>query len=164
MTGYGLAHGHEIGQRDGTLGYVSGGAALMGLFERVKELFNGGGVETPPDLPLDVEARRAQLAELEDALRALARAMAADRDRMVNPGWAGRVEDLQFAANEAARLGKEGFDRAALHDLAAEVRPLYGTGAVPDEYAAYVDEHERVMTVVEKLRTPLPGEAPADDG
>lgn len=132
----------------------------MGLFDRVKELFSGGGAELPPDLPLDVDTRQAQLDELENALRALARAMAADIGRMSNPGWQGRIEDLRFAADEAARLSRHGFDRAALHDLAATVRPLYGPGTVPDEYAAYADEHERVMEAVRQLRAELPSERP----
>jgi hypothetical protein len=103
--------------------------------------------------PHEVDVRRAQVSELDDALRSLARAMAADTTLMANPGWRGRVEDLRFAANEAARLQREGFDRAALQDLAAEVRPLYRGADVPAEYAPYRDEHERVLAAVSALRS-----------
>lgn len=143
----------------------------MGLFDRVKAMLGGtatgddrdgdgdgdGAVE---EIPLDADTRRQQLDELEEALRVLARAMAANEQLMANPGWRGRVDDLRFAANEAAQLGRTGFDRAALHDLAAEVRPLYGSGPVPDEYAPYVDQHERVLVAVDALRAPLPSESP----
>ncbi|NED97649.1 hypothetical protein G1H11_20325 [Phytoactinopolyspora alkaliphila] len=134
----------------------------MGLLDRVKEMFNRDAGEEPPELPLDVEKRRAQLDELENALRSLTRAMAGEGERMNNPGWRGRVDDLRFAANEAGRLSHEGFDRAALHDLAAEVRPLYGDGPVPAEYAAFAVEHERVMGAVRELRQPLPTEGEGD--
>ncbi|NDL59634.1 hypothetical protein [Phytoactinopolyspora mesophila] len=131
----------------------------MGLIDRVKELFSRDeGVDTPPVIPLDTDARRAQLDELEDALRTLARAMAEVESRMTNPGWRGRVEDLRFAANEASRLAHEGFDRAALHDLAAEVRPLYGRGDVPAEYQPFTAEHERVLSATAALRADLASE------
>ncbi|NEE02696.1 hypothetical protein [Phytoactinopolyspora halotolerans] len=131
----------------------------MGLFDRVKDLFSGDSGETPPDLPLDVDTRRAQLDELENALRDLARAMAGDEERMSNPGWRGRVEDLRFAANEAGRLAHEGFDRAALHDIAAEVRPLYGPGEPPPEYAPYAEQHGRVIRAAAAVRAPLQSES-----
>lgn len=137
----------------------------MGLFDRVKEMFSRDvGVDTPPVIRLDMDARRAQLDELENALRLLARAMAAEEERMSNPGWRGRVEDLRFAANEAGRLGHEGFDRAALHDLTAQVRPLYAGDSAPVEYAPYADEHERVLVAVAQLRADLPGEGVENGG
>lgn len=131
----------------------------MGIFDRVRDLIGGSGAdETPAEPPLDVQARTSQLVELEDALRALARAMAARDDLMSNPGWRGRVDDLRFAANEASRLSSAGFDRVALFDLAAEVRPLYRGTDVPAEYAPYGEEHERVLTATAALREPLPSE------
>ncbi|WP_129670176.1 hypothetical protein [Phytoactinopolyspora endophytica] len=136
----------------------------MGLFDRVKDMFSGDSGEAPPELPLDVETRRAQLDELENALRDLARAMAGDEDRISNPGWRGRVEDLRFAANEAGRIAHEGFDRAALHDVAAEVRPLYNPGQVPPEYAPYTAQHERVLQAVAALRSTLPSESGPPSG
>lgn len=136
----------------------------MGLLDRVKAAFGSGGHETAepveiPEGPLDADAGRSQLDELSAALTALVRAMSADTDRMRNPGWRGRVEDLRFGAAEAARLSRRGFDRVALLDLAAEVRPLYGSGPVPPEYAPYQTEHERVTAAAQALRKPLPSES-----
>jgi hypothetical protein len=136
----------------------------MGLLDRVKAAFGGRDHEPvePVELsqsPLDVDSRRAQLDELGAALTALVRAMSADTDRMRNPGWRGRVEDLRFGAAEAARLSRRGFDRVALLDLAAEVRPLYGSGPVPPEYAPYQAAHERVTAAAQALRAPLPSES-----
>lgn len=134
----------------------------MGLMDRVKAMFGDSAEDEDAaveELPLDVEVRRAQLDELEDALRTLARAMAANNDLMANPGWRGRVEDLRFAANEAAQLSRSGFNRAALHDVAAEVRPLYGPGEVPAEYAAFQAEHDRMLAAVGALRADLPSES-----
>jgi len=133
----------------------------MGLLDRMKSAFGGRdeGADAAPDPPVDVDARRAQLDDLEAAIRTLARAMAEDPGRMANPGWRGRVTDLRYAATEAGRLSREGFDRAALLDLAAEVRPLYGRGPVPAEYTEFQAAHERVTAAVEALRGPLPSES-----
>jgi hypothetical protein len=135
----------------------------MGLIDRVKAAFGGGNhtAAEPVEIaeaPVDVDARRAQLEELAEALTALVRGMSGDPGRMVNPGWRGRVEDLRFGAAEAARLSRRGFDRAALLDLVAEVRPLYGSGPVPPEYAPYQAAHERVAAAAQALRQPLPSE------
>jgi hypothetical protein len=136
----------------------------MGLIDRVKAAFGGGNhtAAEPVEIaeaPVDVDARRAQLDELAEALTALVRAMSGDDERMVNPGWRGRVEDLRYGAAEAARLSRRGFDRAALLDLAAEVRPLYGRGPVPPEYIAYQAAHERVVAATEAIRAPLTSES-----
>jgi hypothetical protein len=130
----------------------------VGLVDRVKALFGSSdapNADEPVVLPVDLPARRAQLEDLENALRELARAMAADEERMANPGWRGRIDDLRFAANEAAKLSRTEFDRAALQDLAAEVRPLYGGGNVPEEYAPYQTEHDRVLAAAAALRERL---------
>jgi hypothetical protein len=137
----------------------------MGLLDRMKAAFGGREDEgDAPELPLDADARRAQLDDLEQALRTLARAMAADESRMANPGWSGRVADLRYAADQAGRLSREGFDRAALYDLAAEVPLLYGHGAVPSDYVDYQAAHARVVGAVEALRAPLPSESAPPTG
>jgi hypothetical protein len=140
----------------------------MGLLDRVKAAFGGqdGDSEDQPaaDLPVDVDARRAQLAELTAALTELTRAMSSDQARIANPGWRGRIEDLRFAAAEASRLNRRGFDRAALLDLVAEVRPLYGPGPVPPEYTTYQIAHERVVAAAQVLRAPLPSESGPGSG
>lgn len=144
---------------------VGRGVEPMGLLDRVKAAFGGGGADHDDsqaealELPLDVDARRAQLDELQAALTELIQAMSGDADRMRNPGWRGRVEDLRFGAAEAARLSRRGFDRAALLDLAAEVRPLYGSGPVPPEYVPYQAAHERVVAAAHAVRAPLPSES-----
>jgi hypothetical protein len=112
---------------------------------------------TPP--PVDVQARSQQLIELDDALRTLARSLAADSKRMRNPGWAGKVSDYRAVAADAAVLERDGFDRAALTDLAAQVVPLYRAGvAVPAEYEAVADQHDRAMAAADALRDVLPTE------
>jgi hypothetical protein len=141
----------------------------MGFLDRVRAAFGGRDADAEdlqpaPDLSLDIDARRAQLAELTVALTELTRAMSSDQARMANPGWRGRVEDLRFGAAEAARLSRRGFDRAALLDLAAEVRALYGPGPVPPEYAMYQAAHERVVAAAQVLRAPLPSESGPSSG
>ena len=136
----------------------------MGLLDRVKAALGGGrddddAADVAYEPPLDVDARRAQLVELQAALTELTQAMTGDTQRMSNPGWRGRVDDLRFGAAEAARLTRRGFDRAALLDLAAEVRPLYGRGPVPPEYVPYQAAHERVVAAAEAVRAPLPSES-----
>jgi hypothetical protein len=143
----------------------------MAFFDRVTETFTtlkaafsgrGDNDEVPadaPDLPVDVDARRAQLTELRTALTELATAMSDDPGRMVNPGWRGRIEDIRFGAAECARLSRKGFDRAALLDLAAEIRPMYGSGPVPPEYAPFQAAHERVVAAAAAVRAPLQSES-----
>jgi len=115
---------------------------------------------TPP--PVDLAARGQQLIELDDALRTLARGMAGDTDRMRNPGWAGKVADYRAVAADAATLERDGFDRAALTDLANQVVPLYRAGAqAPPEYAAVLDAHARAMDAADALRAVLPSESEA---
>ncbi|HEX2362290.1 MAG TPA: hypothetical protein VHI11_09485 [Jiangellaceae bacterium] len=172
--------GRAQGMIDHTV-VVARGVDPMAFFDRMTETFttlrgafSGRGdndaardaaPDEVPDLPVDVEARRMQLKELDAALTALAQQMSADADRMRNPGWRGRVEDIQFGAAECSRLRRKGFDRAALLDLAAEVRLLYGSGPVPPEYAPFQAAHERVVEAAAAVRGPLQSESgpsPAD--
>jgi len=109
--------------------------------------------------PVDVPARSAQLVELDDALRALARGLAADADLMRNPGYAQRVADYREVAADAARLEREGFDRAGLTDLANQVVPLTRAGApLAPEYAPVAEAHARALAVADALRAVLPSE------
>jgi hypothetical protein len=135
----------------------------VGLLDRLRGAGRGDGgggdddVGTPP--PVDEAARSAQLIELDDALRALARALAADSDRMRNPGYSQRVADYRSVAAEASRLEREGFDRAALTDLANQVVPLTrGDAPLPPEYAAAAEPHSRVQAAAAALRAVLPSE------
>jgi hypothetical protein len=106
------------------------------------------------DPGIDRAARRPQLDELDEALRALARQMAADPDRMRNPGWAARVQDLRSIAREAVDLAPTEFSRTDVLDLVASVAPL---PPGPD-YEPYRDAGERVEAAREALRAVLPSE------
>jgi hypothetical protein len=132
----------------------------MGLLDRLRGGGRGADDEddtgTPP--PVDEAARSAQLIELDDALRTLARALAADSDRMRNPGYAQRVADYRSVAAEAARLEREGFDRAALTDLANQVVPLTRGDVLPPEYAAVAEPHDRALEAAAALRAVLRSE------
>jgi hypothetical protein len=117
----------------------------------------------PP--PVDVAARSAQLVELDDSLRALARGLAADTARMRVPGYAQRVEDYRAVAAEAARLERDGFDRADLTDLANQVVPLARPGAaLPSEYEAVAEPYARVLAATDALRAVLASEGQPSDG
>ena len=134
----------------------------MGLLDRWRSRAGDeGGDEddagAPP--PVDVAARSAQLIELDDALRSLARGMAADTDRMRNPGWSGKVADYRAVAAEAATLERDGFDRASLTDLVNQVVPLFRPGSdVPREYVDVAEAHQRVMDAADAIRAVLPSE------
>ena len=140
----------------------------MGLMDRLRGGRARAADESEDDTgsppPVDVGARSQQLIELDDALRSLARSLAADTDRMRNPGWAGKVADYRAVAAAAAQLERDGFDRADLTDLAAQVVPLYRDGSpVPPEYASVHEAHARAMAAAEALRAVLPAEH-GDDG
>jgi len=134
----------------------------MGLMDRWRsrtERDSGDDEDTGIAPPVDVAARSAQLIELDDALRALARGMASDADRMRNPGWSGKVDDYRAVAAEAATLERDGFDRASLTDLANQVVPLFRPGSdVPGEYVAVADAHQRVLDAADAIRAVLASE------
>lgn len=140
----------------------------MGLMDRLRGGRARAADESEDDTgappPVDVGTRSQQLIELDDALRSLARSLAADTDRMRNPGWAGKVADYRAVAAAAAQLERDGFDRADLTDLAAQVVPLYRDGSpVPPEYESVHEAHTRAMAAAEALRAVLPAEQ-GDDG
>ena len=134
----------------------------MGLMDRWRSRAKGDDADeddtgTPP--PVDVAARSAQLIELDDALRTLAREMAADGDRMSNPGWSGKVADYRAVAAESATLERDGFDRASLTDLVNQVVPLFRPGTeVPREYVDVAEAHQRVLDAADAIRAVLPSE------
>ena len=134
----------------------------MGLLDRWRSRAgdDGGDEDDAGALPpVDVAARSAQLIELDDALRSLARGMAVDTDRMRNPGWSGKVADYRAVAAEAATLERDGFDRASLTDLVNQVVPLFRPGSdVPREYVDVADAHQRVLEAADAIRAVLPSE------
>jgi hypothetical protein len=130
----------------------------MGWLDRLKksstDAHGDDEVDEGADPVVDREARRPQLDELDEALRALARQLAADTDRMRNPGWSGRVADLRALAREAVDLGATEFSRAELLDVVASVGPL-PRGA---EYEPFAAAQARVDEVADALREVLPSE------
>ena len=137
----------------------------MGLLDRLRGRHEAAAGDDEDDdgvpPPVDVAARSAQLVELDDALRALARGLAADAGLMRNPGYSQRVEDYRAVAAEAARLEREGFDRADLTDLANQVVPLARPGTpLPAQYEAVAAVHDRVLAASDALRDVLPSETP----
>jgi len=134
----------------------------MGILDRLRgrhtEDTEGGPVVEPP---IDREARRAQLDELEESLRQLARAMADRPERMSNPGWRGRVEDYRYAANEAAHIARREFQRSEVLDIVNQIRPLYPPGVVAPspEYLPFEAEQTRLLGALHALRQPLPSES-----
>ena len=97
----------------------------------LSKLFGKGEVEDESDLPidLDLDARRAQLNELETALDALAREMR-EVASVDNPGWRGRVNEYSRLAGEAMAQRAGTPTREGLLDLSFEIRPVF-TGPVP---------------------------------
>ena len=134
---------------------------MMGLLDRLRGRRTGGdGTVVEP--PIDRAARGEQLDELENALRALARAMADVPERMNNPGWRGRVEDYQWAAMETYQLSQREFRRADVLDLINQIRPLYSPNAVapPAEYLPFEAQQNRLLAAIQALRLPVPTEFP----
>jgi len=134
----------------------------MGILDRLRGRHAGDTEDgTVVEPPIDRDARRAQLDELEESLRELARAMADQSDRMANPGWRGRVEDYRYAANEAAYISRREFQRSEILDLVNQIRPLYPPDAVapPPEYLPFEAEQTRLLGAMHALRQPLPSES-----
>lgn len=108
-------------------------------------------------ISLDVEARTAQLLELEKALDKLVEVMRANTGRMSNPGWRERVAEYKRVSGEAYTLRRGGFDREQLLDLAFEVRPVM-TGDLPADVEPVRPLQDSLMTAAEALREVLPTE------
>lgn len=117
----------------------------MGLFSRI---FGGGEKESEVDF--DHTAKQQELATLSEALSALTRRMHDDEFPVDNPGWQGRIRDLQRARAEADRLERTTFTRQDLFDYTTTVRVLY-RGEPPAEYAALAQENDRVVRALDAL-------------
>jgi hypothetical protein len=132
----------------------------MGLLDR----FRRGPdleVDAPPPVVLDQTLRTKQLLVLASALDDLVAGMREDASQRYNPGWSARVDEYVAAGESARRLRQDGFDLEALHDLAAEIRPLFvrGKGIAPTpEMVALEPQQDAVMAAVEDLRRVLPQE------
>lgn len=128
---------------------------VMGL---LKKLF-GRDEESGPDLPvtLDVDARRTQLAELEQALDELTRLMRSRTDLMENPGWRAKITEYDMVAGEAMQLRKATPTREALLDLAFEVRPAVNPKTA-DGLTEVVAAQDRALAAANTLIELQPGE------
>lgn len=124
----------------------------------LSKLFNKGEVEDEADLPinLDLDVRREQLDQLEEALDTLARTMR-EVASVDNPGWRGRVNEYSRLAGEAMAQRKGMPTREGLLDLAFEIRPVF-TGQPPAGQESLVPLQDRVMTLATQLSTVMPGE------
>lgn len=120
----------------------------------------GRDEESGPDLPItiDVDRRRDQLAELEQALDALVAGMKENPQRLANPGWSSRVAEYGRLAGEAMALRQSVPTREALLDLGFQVRPVFPAGAVPDGLEHLVPLQERVVALAQQISEVLPGE------
>jgi hypothetical protein len=119
----------------------------------------GGGDDLPAPVTLNVEARRAQLQELEAALDKLVAVMADNTERMSNPGWRGRVSEYRMLSGEARLLRAREFTREEILDLAFEVRPAL-SGDLPEDVRAIEPLQAELMRAAEALQEVLPGERP----
>lgn len=120
----------------------------------------GSGGERPAPFTLDVEARRAQLEELERALDRLIETMRANHERMANPGWRERVAEYRRLSGEAYTLRRGGFDRERLLDLAFEIRPVFPGDDLPEDVQPIQPLQEELMRAARALQEELPGERP----
>ena len=121
----------------------------MGLLDKI--LGRGGAADDTPG-PFDCEAVKAPVARLVDALGALADAMGSEEDRMSNPGWRGRVRDLNNAHGELKMLARRAsFGREDLMEILVGVRPLY-RGAPPASYAHLAGLNDDVAAALDTVR------------
>lgn len=128
----------------------------MGIWSRLI----GRNEESGPDLPItiDVARRRAQLADLEQALDALVAGMKEDPHRLANPGWSARVAEYGRLAGEAMALRQGTPTREAILDLTFQVRPVFPDDAVPADLTHLRPLQDRVTTLAHELGEVLPGE------
>lgn len=126
----------------------------------LKRLLGGDDSPLPGPVTLDLEARKAQLQELESVLDRVVTAMTDNAERMSNPGWRGRVSEYRMLSGEARLLRARAFTREEILDLAFEVRPVY-SGDQPDDVRALEPLQAELMRAAEVLREVLPGERSA---
>lgn len=127
----------------------------MGLLSR---LFGGrdeSGVDRP--VTLDLDTRRAQLKDLEDALDGLSDRMRDREDLMANPGWRARAQEYTRVAGESTLLRKGTPTREAVLDLCFEVRPVFN-GPVPDDLQDLLPLQDAALAAAQALQDLLPGE------
>lgn len=123
----------------------------------LRKLIGRGGSDAAPPITMDVEARRAQLLELENALDTLIATMQANTNRMANPGWRERVAEYKRVSGTAYTLRRGGFTREELLDLSFEVRPAF-SGDVPEDVKPLLPLEDELMRATKALQEVLPSE------
>ncbi|HMR14255.1 MAG TPA: hypothetical protein PKE42_11015 [Arachnia sp.] len=120
----------------------------MGLLDKI--LGRGSAADDTPG-PFDCERVKAPLAQLVDALGTLADTMGSEEGRMANPGWRGRVRDLNGAQGELKMLARRtSFEREDLMEILVGVRPLY-RGTPPGAYAHLAGLNDDVVAAIEAV-------------
>lgn len=132
----------------------------MGLLSRI---FGKNDDDDGPvaERPLDQEARRAQLTELDAALGELITAMEEPPSPVDNPGWQGRVKDYRWAQGGCALLQKTTVTREGLVEITAGLRPAFGAGGPPAGLEHLQPMSDKVITLGRALEAPLPSETGA---
>lgn len=132
----------------------------MGLLSRI---FGKSDDDDGPvvERPLDQEARRAQLTELDAALGKLITAMEEPPSPVDNPGWQGRVKDYRWAQGGCALLQKTQVTRDGLVEITAGLRPVFGLDGPPDGLEHLVPLSDEVIRLSRALEAPLSSEAKA---
>ncbi|HMR47980.1 MAG TPA: hypothetical protein PKE40_01845 [Arachnia sp.] len=128
----------------------------------LSKLFGKGDAKADDDAPVaptavNLEVRRAQLAELSAALTALRVAMLEPGNPLDNPGWKGRAEDFGAARVDIDRLSGRTFGRDDMYEELCGVRPLY-RGTAPEGYAHLAAHNQRVIDALDALYAPVAGE------
>lgn len=126
----------------------------MGLLDRLRGRGTGG---PDPVIVLDLDARRGQLQELEQALDALARLMRDREDLMVNPGWRAKITEYDLVASEAMQLRRGTPTRDAIVDIAFEVRPAV-KGPEQSGMEEIIAAQQHALAIADQLGGLLPGE------
>lgn len=148
--------GSGNGRRDGPPPWQN---PSMGFLSK---LFGKGDAKIDDDVPVaptavNLEVRRAQLAELSSALKALRLEMMEPGNPLGNPGWKGRIDDLGGAGFDIDRLAGRTFGRDDMYEGLCGVRPLY-RGKAPEAYAHLAAHNQRVIDALEALYAPVQGE------
>lgn len=110
--------------------------------------------------PVDLDARRRQLNELDTALTALLEGMDQPPAPIDNPGWRGRRGDLSVARSSVRTLrDATTFTRDDLFEVISTIRPVFGRGQAPAGLEPLAALSDRVIVLARSLETPLPHEA-----
>lgn len=117
----------------------------------LSKLFAGNDDAPAPEPALDVETRRRQLAELDDALTALIQAMSEPPSPLNNPGWQGKLRDYAWVRHEVRELTNGTITHDGLYALILGVQPVF-RGEVPNELAFIGPLQDRVLAATKSMQ------------